>query len=271
EQAPVLGVGLELRHHARESLILRVGGPSHFLKRLERFERLLFEALDAQVPEHRRSRRVVAARFIAAAESNVHNRRTIAFDDRNRTAGRLPPLAAQADGRHAERQVAVLRIAVLGMMARRAGYVLGSRQKRVPEQQPSQRNFCWGRRVVSRRLRSRRQRRSHTLSNGGNVHVKEYAGRRCSISHMNIHRRSLCAMASLAAAVCVPSALYAQRFQGEIQQMLARDKTNPPPQGGILFIGSSIFRFWTHLSEQMAPLPVFNHAFGGSVTQDILD
>jgi len=38
-------------------------------------------------------------------------------------------------------------------------------------------------------------------------------------------------MASLAAAVCVPSALYAQRFQGEIQQMLARDKTNPPPQG----------------------------------------
>jgi hypothetical protein len=58
---------------------------------------------------------------------------------------------------------------------------------------------------------------------------------------MNIHRRSLCAMASLAAAVCVPSALYAQRFQGEIQQMLARDKTNPPPQGGILFIGSSIF------------------------------
>src|SRR5204863_1906262 len=98
-----------------------------------------------------------------------------------------------------------------------------------------------------------------------------HAGRRCSISHMNIHRRSLCAMASLAAAVCVPSALYAQRFQGEIQQMLARDKTNPPPQGGILFIGSSIFRFWTHLSEQMAPLPVFNHAFGGSVTQDILD
>ena len=147
--------------------------------RLERFERLLFEALDAQVPEHRRSRRVVAARFIAAAESNVHNRRTIAFDDRNRTAGRLPPLAAQADGRHAERQVAVLRIAVLGMMARRAGYVLGSRQKRVPEQQPSQRNFCWGRRVVSRRLRSRRQRRSHTLSNGGNLHVKEYGDRSC--------------------------------------------------------------------------------------------
>ena len=119
------------------------------------------------------------ARLIAAAESNVQNRRTIAFDDRNRTAGRLPPALAQADGRHAERQVAVLRIAVLGMMARRAGYVLGSRQKRVPEQQLSQSSFCLGRRVICRRLRSRRQRRSHTLPKGGNCHVKEYGDRSC--------------------------------------------------------------------------------------------
>src|SRR5262245_29693171 len=155
--------------------------------RLERFERLRFEALFSHVPEHRCVRRVIAARFIAAAESNVQNRRAVAFDDRNRTAGRLPPEATQADARHAERQVAVLRIGVLGMMARRAGYVFGSRQKRVPEQQPSQRNFCWGRRVVSRRLRSRRQRRYRirrqrryrTLSNGANFHVKECGDRSC--------------------------------------------------------------------------------------------
>jgi len=61
------------------------------------------------------------------------------------------------------------------------------------------------------------------------------------------------------------------RFQIDVDQMLARDKTNPPPRNGILFIGSSIFRFWTQLSEQMAPLPVFNRAFGGSVTEDMLD
>jgi hypothetical protein len=48
---------------------------------------------------------------------------------------------------------------------------------------------------------------------------------------MNIHRRSLCAMASLAAAVCVPSALYAQRFQGEIQQMLAPRQDEPTAAG----------------------------------------
>ena len=129
EQARVLGVGLELRHHSLESLILRVGVPSHFLKRLERFERLRFEAPDAIIPERHRSRRVVAARLIDAVESNVQNRRTIAFDE-----SPVTPEAAQAGTRHAERQVAVLRIGALGMMARRAGYVLGSRQQRVPEQ-----------------------------------------------------------------------------------------------------------------------------------------
>jgi hypothetical protein len=53
--------------------------------------------------------------------------------------------------------------------------------------------------------------------------------------------------------------------------MLERDKTNPPPKNGILFIGSSIFRLWANLSDQMAPLPVFNRAFGGSQTQDMID
>jgi hypothetical protein len=69
-----------------------------------------------------------------------------------------------------------------------------------------------------------------------------------------------------------PLKLKAQsRFDAEIQRMLERDKTNPPPQQGILFIGSSIFRLWAGLSEQMAPLPVFNRAFGGSQTQDMID
>jgi GDSL-like lipase/acylhydrolase family protein len=88
---------------------------------------------------------------------------------------------------------------------------------------------------------------------------------------MKIDRRWFRFAALLAVSSSVPAALHAQRFQGEIQQMLVREKTNPPPRDGILFIGSSIFRFWTHLSEQMAPLPVFNRAFGGSVTQDMLD
>ena len=85
----------------------------------------------------------------------------------------------------------------------------------------------------------------------------------------------------LFAALCVPVWLLAQapaqlpaksgRFQSDIERMLEKDKTSPPPRDGILFIGSSIFRLWTQLGEQMAPLPVFNRAFGGSVTQDLLD
>jgi hypothetical protein len=89
---------------------------------------------------------------------------------------------------------------------------------------------------------------------------------------MRIYRRSLYAV--LFAAALAPTPLAAQqpaRFQADIEKMLARDKTNPPPRDGILFVGSSIFRLWTQLSEQMAPLPVFNRAFGGAVTQDILD
>lgn len=60
------------------------------------------------------------------------------------------------------------------------------------------------------------------------------------------------------------------RFASEIEAFLKEDRINPPPQRAILFIGSSIFRLWTHLAEQMAPLPVFNRAFGGSWTADIL-
>jgi lysophospholipase L1-like esterase len=60
------------------------------------------------------------------------------------------------------------------------------------------------------------------------------------------------------------------RFQSEIDAFLEEDKVNPPPRQTILFIGSSIFRGWENLKEQMAPLPVFNRAFGGSRTGDIL-
>jgi hypothetical protein len=43
-----------------------------------------------------------------------------------------------------------------------------------------------------------------------------------------------------------------------------------PEHGGIVFTGSSIFRFWTHLTDQMAPLPVLNKAIAGTVTWDML-
>jgi lysophospholipase L1-like esterase len=43
-----------------------------------------------------------------------------------------------------------------------------------------------------------------------------------------------------------------------------------PATGGIVFVGSSIFHRWTRLASQMAPLPITNIAFDGSVTADML-
>jgi hypothetical protein len=60
------------------------------------------------------------------------------------------------------------------------------------------------------------------------------------------------------------------RFAEQIKLMLDEDRSAPPPQNGILFIGSSIFRQWANLKEHMAPLPAFNRAFGGSRTWEVL-
>src|SRR5665213_1568694 len=51
----------------------------------------------------------------------------------------------------------------------------------------------------------------------------------------------------------------------------ARAQAASPEHGGIVFTGSSIFQFWTHLTDQMAPLPVLNRAIAGTVTQDMLN
>lgn len=67
-----------------------------------------------------------------------------------------------------------------------------------------------------------------------------------------------------------PAAFSVTRSQSSIDTFLAADQANPPPHGAILFIGSSIFRKWDKLVEQMAPLPVFNRAFGGSRTPEVL-
>jgi lysophospholipase L1-like esterase len=75
----------------------------------------------------------------------------------------------------------------------------------------------------------------------------------------------------LAAAVAAQAPATQQvRFQEQITAFLDADRTNPPPQGGVLFIGSSIFRQWRNVQEHMAPLPAYNRAFGGSRTWELL-
>mmetsp|Transcript_35779 Transcript_35779/g.101263 ORF Transcript_35779/g.101263 Transcript_35779/m.101263 type:complete len:216 (-) Transcript_35779:332-979(-) len=58
------------------------------------------------------------------------------------------------------------------------------------------------------------------------------------------------------------------RYEEDVQHMLRGPQ---PPKGGILMVGSSIFREWASAPQDLAPLPVFNRAFGGSQTLDQLD
>ena len=76
--------------------------------------------------------------------------------------------------------------------------------------------------------------------------------------------------ATMVALALLPACVAQDRFEGDVQRMLTADQSSGPPREGIEFIGSSIFRLWTGLREQMAPLPVFNRSFGGSRTQDLV-
>lgn len=61
-----------------------------------------------------------------------------------------------------------------------------------------------------------------------------------------------------------------EQYEPSFKAFAEADRAQPPRKGGILFVGSSIFRQWTTVGEQMAPLPVLNRAFGGSRTGDQL-
>ena len=58
------------------------------------------------------------------------------------------------------------------------------------------------------------------------------------------------------------------RFDGDIAAFEARDRTNPPPQNAILFIGSSSIRMWKTLAADFPQHKVINRGFGGSEIAD---
>ena len=58
------------------------------------------------------------------------------------------------------------------------------------------------------------------------------------------------------------------RWEKEIAAFEAADKTNPPPQNAILFIGSSSIRMWQSLAKDFPEHQVINRGFGGSHLAD---
>lgn len=58
------------------------------------------------------------------------------------------------------------------------------------------------------------------------------------------------------------------RWEKEIAAFEESDRTDPPPKGALLFIGSSTIRFWTTLAQDFPKHRVINRGFGGSEIMD---
>ncbi len=61
-----------------------------------------------------------------------------------------------------------------------------------------------------------------------------------------------------------------EQYEPSFRTFAEQDAARPFAPGGILLVGSSIFRQWEAAEAQLAPLPVRNRAFGGSRTGDQL-
>lgn len=59
-----------------------------------------------------------------------------------------------------------------------------------------------------------------------------------------------------------------QHWQADIDELVAKDGEHPPPQHGVLFVGSSSIRMWTTLPRDFPGVPVINRGFGGSAIAD---
>lgn len=58
-------------------------------------------------------------------------------------------------------------------------------------------------------------------------------------------------------------------WEQDIQSFIADTERGDLPENPIVFVGSSSFKLWASMREDMAPLPVVNRGFGGSRLVDI--
>ena len=77
------------------------------------------------------------------------------------------------------------------------------------------------------------------------------------------------APASTAAQAPPAAPLDLAQWEDEIRAFEEEDRRDPPPVGGILFIGSSSIRLWTSLAADFPGQPVVNRGFGGSQIREV--
>lgn len=66
----------------------------------------------------------------------------------------------------------------------------------------------------------------------------------------------------------VPEQVSNVAWAGDMAAFAKADAANPPPRGGIEFIGSSSIRMWDTLAADFPGQKVFNRGFGGSEVRD---
>lgn len=59
-----------------------------------------------------------------------------------------------------------------------------------------------------------------------------------------------------------------EQWKTDIAEFEKADAAHPPPQGAVLFIGSSSIRLWTTLAEDFPGIASINRGFGGSELAD---
>lgn len=67
---------------------------------------------------------------------------------------------------------------------------------------------------------------------------------------------------------CTAAAAEPSQWRSEIDALVAHDAADPPPQHGVLFVGSSSIRMWTSVAADFPGVPVINRGFGGSMIPD---
>lgn len=77
-----------------------------------------------------------------------------------------------------------------------------------------------------------------------------------------------CMLLILASGSAIAQVPPPSHWQSAIDQFVAGDAVDPPPQQGVLFVGSSSIRMWDTLATDFPGVPVINRGFGGSAIAD---
>ncbi len=86
--------------------------------------------------------------------------------------------------------------------------------------------------------------------------------------HIALQRLLVFALLAFLGSIAIAKPPPPSLWRAEIDQLTADDAAHPPPQHGVLFIGSSSIRMWTTLAQDFPGVPAIRRGFGGSAIAD---